>query len=249
MKLFDLEGKVAVITGASGGIGQTVARLFSEAGAAVLLTDIKKPEGEIATAGSGVQFVCQDVTDSNAWNTVIAKAEAEFGAVSILVNNAGVASAPTSLEDLGDEEYRRIVEANQFSCFYGMRAVTPSMIRAGGGSIINISSVAGLKAQPGAIAYVASKFAVTGMTKTAALDLAKYNIRVNSVHPGLVDTPMVRPEGSDKAFEGVLEFASSLPIPRPGQPGEIASLIAYLASDASSFCTGGVFPVDGGWTL
>lgn len=246
MNGFSLDGKVAIVTGASGGIGMMVARLFTGSGAAVLMTDIKEPTEPLE---SDTNFMLQDVSDSKAWDSVIQKAESQFGAVSILVNNAGIACTPTSLEQVSDSEYRHVVETNQFSCFYGMRAITSSMMRAGGGSIINVSSVAGLKAQAGAVAYSASKFAVTGMTKTAALDLAKYNIRVNSVHPGLVDTAMIRSEGEADAFKAVHAFAATLPIPRPGKPEEIASLIAYLASDASSFCTGGAFTVDGGWSL
>lgn len=150
---------------------------------------------------------------------------------------------------MSEADYRRTIEINQLSCFLGMKTVVPYMRNAGGGAIVNVSSVAGLKAERGSIAYTASKFAVTGMTKVAALDLAKDRIRVNSVHPGLVDTPMVRPEGGPDAFEPILQFAAALPIPRPGRPEEIASLIVFLASDAASFVTGAAYLADGGWTL
>lgn len=246
-----LSGKVALVTGAAGGIGFAVARLLADAGATVVLTDIKQAEGERAAGeiGPRARLVSHDVTNACDWKTAIAVAEDCFGPISILVNNAGIATAPASLEEVSEADYRRVIEVNQLSCFLGMKTVVPSMRAAGGGAIVNVSSVAGLKAERGSIAYTASKFAVTGMTKVAALDLAKDKIRVNSVHPGLVDTPMVRPSGSPESFEPIRQFASSLPIPRPGAPEEIANLIVFLASDAASFMTGGAYLADGGWTL
>lgn len=247
----DFADRVAIVTGAAGGIGAATARLLAERGARVLLTDVKQADGERVAneIGEGARFVAHDVGNACDWSMVAAVAEDSFGPISILVNNAGVATAPTSLEDVSEQEYRRVIEINQLSCFLGMKAVVRSMRAAGGGAIVNVSSVAGLKAERGAIAYAASKFAVTGMTKVAALDLAKDRIRVNSVHPGLVDTPMVRPEGGAEAFEPIRQFASTLPIPRPGEPEEIANLIVFLASDAASFLTGGSYLADGGWTL
>ena len=247
----ELKGRTAIVTGGAGGIGAATARMLAKAGATVLIIDIKQAEGRKTASeiGLSARFADHDVSKSADWSAVVAFAEAEFGPVSILVNNAGVAVLPAPLDQVSEEDYRRTIEINQLSCFLGMKAVVPSMRKAGGGSIVNISSVAGLKAEPGAIAYCASKFAVTGMTKVAALDLAKDGIRVNSVHPGLVDTPMVRPEGGPEAFAPILPFASQLPIPRPGRPDEIANLIVFLASDAASFITGGSYAADGGWTL
>jgi 3alpha(or 20beta)-hydroxysteroid dehydrogenase len=241
----------AVITGAAGGLGFATARLFLAAGARVALTDIRQEEGEAHAAelGERAMFIAHDVTSAADWQRVVDCAEARFGPLSILVNNAGIAQAPVPTDQCTEDEYRRIIDINQVSTFLGMRAVVPSLRRAGGGAIVNVSSVAGLKAHPGAIAYVASKFAVTGMSKVAALDFAKDKIRVNSVHPGLIDTPMVRPASSAPGPDPVAQFAATLPIPRASQPEEIAQVILFLASDAASFCTGAAFTADGGWTL
>lgn len=170
----ELTGKVAIVTGAAGGIGAAAARLLVQAGGRVVLTDIKQGEGERVASeiGAGAHFVTHDVTSACDWKAVITVAEERFGPVSILVNNAGIATAPVSLEEVSEADYRRVTDINQLSCFLGMKMVVPSMRAAGGGAIVNVSSVAGLKAERGSIAYTASKFAVTGMTKVAALDLA-----------------------------------------------------------------------------
>ncbi|EZP68589.1 3-alpha-(Or 20-beta)-hydroxysteroid dehydrogenase [Novosphingobium resinovorum] len=246
-----LRGAVAIVTGAAGGIGAATARMLASRGANVVLTDVNQEQGFAVAAqiGEGARFVAHDVSNGCDWKTVVSVAEDAFGSVSILVNNAGIAPPPLPLHEVSEADYRRVVDVNQLSCFLGMKAVVPSIIRRGSGAIVNVSSVAGLKAERGAIAYTASKFAVTGMTKVAALDLAGLKIRVNSVHPGLVDTPMVRPEGGAQAFDPILQFAAGLPIPRPGEPDEIANLIVFLASDSASFLTGGSYAADGGWTL
>ena len=246
------DGRVALVTGGASGIGAATARLLRQRGARIVVADLNRDLGSALAneLGDEAEFVCLDVSIANDWAAGVKFAEDRFGAISVLVNNAGMATVPAPLDQTDEEDFRRIFEVNQLSCFLGMKAVTRSMRRAGSGSIVNISSVAGLKAVAGAIAYVGSKFAVTGMTKVAALDLAGDNIRVNSVHPGLVDTPMVRPgEGSAEAFQPVLDFAMTLPIPRPGHPQEIAELISFLASDAASFITGSSYAADGGWTL
>jgi 3alpha(or 20beta)-hydroxysteroid dehydrogenase len=238
-----LLGKVAIVTGAARGIGLAIARKFIAEGAKVVLTDIREEgRAHAAELAEHAIFLAHDVTRPECWTEVVAATRARFGPVSVLVNNAGIASTMQP-EEWSEKEYRRVVEVNQVSVFFGMRAVLETMRERGGGSIINTSSVAGLVGVPGTLAYVAAKFAVTGMTKAAALDLGKYGIRVNSIHPGTVDTPMMQATGFDPT-----PFLAGLPIPRAALSHELAEVYAFLASDASSYCTGASFPVDGGWT-
>ena len=240
-----LTGKVAIVTGAARGQGEADVRRFVAEGAKVLATDVLADHGEAIAAelGDSVLFATHDVADEAQWAAVVSEAERTFGGVDILVNNAGIARmAP--LIDMTTEDYLDVIKVNQVGVFFGMRAVAPAMQRRGGGSIVNISSVDGMTGMANVIGYVASKFAVRGMTKTAALELGALGIRVNSVHPGGVDTPMIRPPG----FEGVDYDAmfSRLPIPRCGTPEDIASLVLFLASDESSYITGSEHVIDGG---
>ena len=244
-----LENKIAIITGAASGIGAEAARMFVERGCRVVLTDIQTDKG-VALAerlGGAARFVRHDVRLQEEWKAVVASAEDSFGPVNVLCNNAGMIVYSNSIQDSSEEDYRKVIDVNQVGVFLGMQAVIPSMMRAGGGSIVNTSSAFGLVAGPGSIAYVASKFAVTGMTKAAALDLGSMGIRVNSIHPGLINTPI-----SDGAPQEVLDAvnasANATPLGRAGQPQEMAELMAFLASDASSYCTGAAFSADGGWT-
>ncbi|WP_042478482.1 glucose 1-dehydrogenase [Bacillus ndiopicus] len=237
-----LEGKIAIITGAAQGMGAAHAKLFVEEGAKVVITDLSEEKG-LALAnelGENAIFVKQNVTSEEDWATVIAKAEEAFGPVNVLVNNAGITMAKSILQTTL-EEYRRLVEINQVSVFLGMKAVIPSMQKAGGGSIVNISSLNGLVA--GAIGYTDTKFAVRGMTKAAAVEGAHYNIRVNSVHPGVIATPMVVQEDTKAAVE---EFAKHIPLKRIAQPEEVSKMVLFLASDESSYSTGSEFVIDGG---
>lgn len=239
-----LEGKVAIITGAAQGMGAAHARRFVKEGAKVVLTDILEEKGiELAKElGENALFIKQDVTSADEWTEVVAKAEEAFGPVNILVNNAGITMAKSILQ-VTEDEYRRIVDINQTSVFLGMKTTIPSMQKAGGGSIVNVSSINGLVG--GAIGYTDTKFAVRGMTKAAAVECAHYGIRVNSVHPGVIATPMVVQEDTKAAVE---EFAKQIPIKRIAEPEEITNLVLFLASDESSYSTGAEFVADGGVT-
>ncbi|MEK4628045.1 MAG: glucose 1-dehydrogenase [Solibacillus sp.] len=239
-----LDNKVVIITGAAQGMGASHAKLFVEQGAKVVLTDLNEEKGNaFATElGENAIFVKQNVTSEEDWATVIAKAEETFGPVNVLVNNAGITMAKNMLE-VTLEEYRRIVDINQVSVFLGMKAVAGSMMKAGGGSIVNISSMNGLVA--GAIGYTDTKFAVRGMTKAAAINLAPMGIRVNSVHPGVIATPMVVQEDTKAAVEA---FSKHIPLKRVAQPEEVSNMVLFLASDESSYSTGSEFIIDGGMT-
>ena len=239
-----LQDKVIIITGAAQGMGATHARLCIEAGAKVVLTDIDTEKGQALAAelGSQALFIQHNVTSEDDWAQVIAATEAHFGTVNVLVNNTGITQSKSILETSLDD-YRRILEINQVSVFLGMKAVIPSMQASKQGSIINISSINGLVG--GAIGYTDSKFAVRGMTKAAALECAPFGIRVNSVHPGVIATPMIM-QGDTKA--AVEAFAKSIPLRRVAQPEEVSRLVLYLASDDSSYSTGSEFIVDGGLT-
>lgn len=239
-----LQDKVIIITGAAQGMGATHARLCIEAGAKVVLTDINAEKGQALAQELGPRalFIQHDVTCEEDWATVIKTTQAQFGTINVLVNNAGITMAKSILE-LSLQDYRRILEINQVSVFLGMRAVIPAMQESKQGSIINISSINGLVG--GAIGYTDSKFAVRGMSKAAALECAPYGIRVNSVHPGVIATPMIM-QGDTKA--AVEAFAKSIPLKRLAQPEEVSGIILYLASDDSSYSTGAEFIVDGGLT-
>ncbi|HTN34672.1 MAG TPA: glucose 1-dehydrogenase [Marinobacter sp.] len=239
-----LEGKVAIVTGAAQGMGASHVRAFISEGAKVVLTDLNEEKGQALASelGKNALFVRQDVTNEVDWAGVINATEKHFGSIDILVNNAGI-TVSTSILDTSLGEYRRILEINQVSVFLGMKSVIPAMKKSGRGSIINISSINGLVG--GAIGYTDSKFAVRGMTKAAALECAAYGIRVNSVHPGVIETPMIM-QGDTKAV--VEEFAKQIPLKRVAKPEEVSSLVLYLASDESSYSTGSEFVVDGGLT-
>jgi len=239
-----LEGKVAIVTGAAQGMGASHARAFIQEGARVVLTDLNDEKGQTLAAklGDNSLFVIHDVMREADWARVIAATEAHFGPVDVLVNNAGITQSKSLLETSLDD-YRRIVDINQVSVFLGIKSVVPSMIKAGGGSIVNISSINGLVG--GAIGYTDSKFAVRGMTKAAALECAAFNIRVNSVHPGVIETPMIMQGDTKSAVEA---FAKHIPLKRVAKPEEVSSMVLYLASDESSYSTGSEFVVDGGIT-
>lgn len=239
-----LNGKVALVTGAASGIGEAAAKALAEMGATVHLADVNL-EGAKAAAisiGGGAHGVHLNVADADSWAKAVAKVTAESGPISVLVNNAGIFT-PGGLEALGEAEFRHTFDINVVGAFLGMKAVVDSMKAAGGGSIVNVSSAAGLVGVKDAIAYSPSKWAVRGLTRSAALDLAPYSIRVNSVHPGLTDTPIF----TGFPQEVIDMMTAALPMPRLGRPEEIAAVIAFLASDKASFCTGSEFTADGGY--
>lgn len=238
-----LEGKVAVITGAARGMGLATSQLFVREGARVVMTDILVEEGQAAATalGEAAFFVRHDVTDESGWRAVADAASARFGGVDVLINNAGVLMFKDVL-DVTREEFMRVLEINVIGTFLGVKTIAPLMLAKGAGSIVNISSADGITASNGASPYSASKFAVRGFTKSCALELGHRGIRVNSIHPGGIDTPMTNPTGADLGATGI----PSVPMQRFGRAEEVAEASLYLASDASSYCNGMELVVDGG---
>jgi len=243
-----LDGKVAIITGASQGMGEAHARRFVAEGARVVMTDINDELGQqiAGELGDNARFIKADVTSLADWRGVVEEAEATFGPVTVLVNNAGMLGPIAETVELDEEDYHRVCAVNQHSQFYGMQCVIPSMRKAGGGSIINVSSVAGLVSIVGApnLAYVGSKFASRGMTKHVAIQYGKDNIRVNSVHPGYIKTPMMV-AATDEGGGGI---TSQIPLGRMAEPDEVSQLVVWLASDDSSYITATEQVVDAGLT-
>jgi len=243
-----LSGKIAIITGASQGMGSAHARAFVANGAKVVLTDLNDKAGLALAAelGPNAVFAKQDVANIDNWKAVLQLAEKRFGSVTVLVNNAGILGKLAATTDLPESEFLHVCAVNQTAVFLGMQAVIPGMIKAGGGSIVNISSIAGLVAIYGApnLAYVASKFAVRGMTKQVAVEYGDKKIRVNSVHPGYIKTPMM----VAATDEGGGEALSQIPLRRMADPGEVSNLVVFLASDESAFITGAEHVIDGGMT-
>jgi 3alpha(or 20beta)-hydroxysteroid dehydrogenase len=246
-----LVGKVAFISGGARGMGASEAQLFVEEGAKVVISDVLDAEGEktakrLSPDGSVCRFVHHDVTSEQGWRDAIGFTIAAFGQVDILVNNAGIFERGTVL-DTSLEAYRRTIDINQVGVFLGMASVAPHMTARKTGSIINISSVAGLDGTPGFLAYGASKWAVRGMTRGVAKELAPFGVRVNSIHPGIIDTPML--QTFDEAGEGVREMVRTrIPLGFEAEPIHVARLALYLASDDSAYSTGSEFKVDGGWS-
>lgn len=240
-----LSGKVAIVTGAAGGQGAAEARLFAAEGAKVTLTDLSD-EGEALAReiGGDTIFLRHDVSDKLAWDAVVAATLERFGRIDILVNNAGV-YRPQSIQSTDEALFELHYRVNQLGVFLGMQAVVDPMKTAGGGAIVNTSSVAGLAGFPGMIAYATSKWAVRGLTKCAAADLGPFGIRVNSIHPGLIDTPMLTANNAE--VNNALIAAT--PLGRMGTPEEVALLVAFLVSDEGRFITGSEVKIDGGIRL
>lgn len=244
-----LDGKVALITGGARGQGAAEARRFAEEGAKVVITDILDAEGKATAAsiGDATIYCSHDVRLEESWIDVVAAAQSAFGKLDVLVNNAGILHFAPLLET-ALEDYMRVIETNQVSCFLGMKVAGAAMKAAGGGSIINISSTAGMTGTPHLVSYTASKFAMRGMTKVAALELGPLGIRVNSIHPGGVATPMIGIDPDSPQTDDSREGFTGIPLRRIGTSEEIANLALFLASDESSYCTGSEFIADGGLT-
>jgi NAD(P)-dependent dehydrogenase (short-subunit alcohol dehydrogenase family) len=233
-----LSGKVAIVTGAAQGIGRAVAELFAEEGAKVIAGDVKQGEDTPDIAN-----ITLDVSKESDWKAAVEKALSDHGRIDVLVNNAGIVFNYGQVMETGLDDWNKVIGVNLTGSFLGMQAVLPAMRHAGKGSIINFSSIWGNVGVPGAAAYNAAKGGVRNMTKNAAVSYAKENIRVNSVHPGLIRTPLVIAQ-SDEMNNGII---GNTPMGRMGTPREVAQCCVFLASDDSSFVTGSELVVDGGY--
>ena len=237
-----LDDKVCLITGAARGQGAQEARLFASEGATVWLSDVLESEGNAVAAEVGGTFRKHDVTSAEAWAGLIDEIVTTHGRIDVLVNNAGIFRTGRHFE-IEPEDFRLVMEVNCTGVFLGMRAVAPAMREAESGSIVNISSVAGLSAAAGAFAYGTSKWAVRGMTKTAAVELGRRGVRVNSIHPGMIETDMLQ---QVPGYDDTERMTRRVPLGRVAEAREVANLALYLASDESSYSSGAEFVVDGG---
>lgn len=239
-----LDGKVALITGGARGQGAAEGALFREEGAEVYLTDILVDEGTKTAADIGATFIDHDVTDSEAWGAIVSRIADEQGHLDVLINNAGI----FRMAGLGETErslWDKTIAINQTGVFLGMQAVSPTMIGQRSGSIINISSIAGLRGAGAAFAYGASKWAVRGMTRGGAQELSPHGVRVNSIHPGIIETAMVDEFDRIGVRDDVI---ARIPMGHSADSMEVAKLALFLASDDSAYCSGSEFVVDGGMT-
>jgi len=245
-----LDGKVAIITGGARGMGEAECRLFAKEGATVIVTDVLEEEGtavarQIRDDGGEARFYHHDVTNEGRWQEIIDATVEAHGKVDILVNNAGLGLLKTADETRTDQ-WDRIMNVNAKGVYFGCKYIVPAMQKAGGGSIINISSMYGLVGAPAAAAYQAAKGAVRLLSKSCAVDYAKYNIRVNSVHPGIITTPIFGHLAENK--DAMQKLLGTTLMDRPGQPDEVAYPVLFLASDESTYMTGSELVVDGGYT-
>ncbi|MDX1920886.1 MAG: SDR family oxidoreductase [Candidatus Caenarcaniphilales bacterium] len=253
MDNFNLKDKVALITGGTSGIGKATAVLFAEAGAQVVVSGRREEQGqqvvsEITAAGGKAKFIKCDVSDESSVKNLIKTTVETFSKLNIAFNNAGIEQDPMlPITETSTQEYQKVMNTNVFGVWLCMKYEIPEMLKSGGGSIINTSSIAGHSGMPGFGVYVASKHAVEGLTKSTALEFADKGIRVNTVSPGAILTDMVERFTGGSDSDMGKSVASMHPMGRMGKPNEIASAVLYLASDASSFTTGTSLSVDGGW--
>ncbi|MFC4618501.1 SDR family NAD(P)-dependent oxidoreductase [Camelliibacillus cellulosilyticus] len=244
-----LNGKVAIITGAAMGQGAAEAKLFATEGAKVVATDLqedvlKQVVADINNNGGEAIAIKHNVADEHEWKSVVQTAVDTFGKIDILVNNAGV-SEPKTLLNITMEQWQKVMDINLTGCVLGMKYVIPEIQKAQGGSVINISSIGGIVGMAGTSPYTAAKGALRSLSKAAAVEFAKDNVRVNSVHPGIIVTPMIEEHFDEQAKQYYTSFTQ---LPRLGNPEDIAYGVLYLASDESSFMTGSELVIDGGWT-
>jgi 3alpha(or 20beta)-hydroxysteroid dehydrogenase len=242
-----LEGRVALITGGASGQGEAEATLFAAEGATVVVADITDDAGKavVDAIGDGAHYVHLDVAVYEQWLAVAREIEQRFGRLDVLVNNAGIGVGPVRIDEIDLADHHRLFDINVHGVFYGIRTCLPLLKTSGNASVINTSSIDGIAGVLGMSSYAATKFAVTGITKSTAIELGAYGIRVNSIHPGVIATPMVRdaPAATQRRLEVLM---ARQPIPRAGTAAEIAKLALFLASDDSSYCTGAEFVIDGG---
>jgi NAD(P)-dependent dehydrogenase (short-subunit alcohol dehydrogenase family) len=247
------EGKVALITGAGSGIGREAALGFARGGAKIVVSDVDEAGGAetvamVANAGSEAVFVRADVSKAEEVEAAVAAAVDAFGGLHIVVNNAGIGGEANLTGDYSLDDWHKVIDINLNGVFYGMRYGIPAILASGGGSVVNVSSILGLVGWSTAPAYVAAKHGVSGLTKAAATEYAQQGIRVNSVHPGFIETPLLTKTGITPGTDGYNFIASKHAMNRLGTADEVANLIVWLASDEASFVTGSNMTVDGGYT-
>ncbi|WP_339179888.1 glucose 1-dehydrogenase [Oceanobacillus sp. FSL W7-1293] len=243
-----LTGKVAIITGAANGMGASEAKLFAQEGAKVIATDIndnvlQEVINEIKENGGDAIGLKHNVTSENEWKQVIQEAVTHYGKIDVLVNNAGV-SSPKTIAQMEMDEWNKVMDINLNGCVIGMKYVIPEMQKAGGGSLINISSIGGIVGMAGSSPYTAAKGALRSLSKSAAVEYGKDKIRVNSVHPGIIETPMT----ADSFADATPYYQTFTQLPYFGNPEDVAYGVLFLASDESRFMTGAELVIDGGWT-
>jgi 3alpha(or 20beta)-hydroxysteroid dehydrogenase len=238
-------GKTVLVTGGARGMGASHARGFADEGAQVVIADILDDPGQALAEqiGAAARYVHLDVSQPDQWENAINITEAAFGPLGVLVNNAGIGGGGGQLADISTADWRRVLEVNLDGSFYGIRAAIPSLRRNGGGAIANISSLCGLIGSPLSGAYTTSKFALRGLTRVAAIEYGRENIRVNSIHPGYVETPILRGLTAEQAGVDL-----KLSLPRMAQPEEVTKMVLFVCSDDASYSTGAEFVVDAGWS-